>query len=139
MKVYLAGAFSRQKELQKVAFKLSNLGVHVTSRWLYEIGPNDPNNPASVRLYRRETAFMDIQDVRESDMLVRFTDKTDGLLVPARLISGARMFEFGMAWERGIPIVVVGGSQNIFDALPNIVHLPDTKALYDYLDAREPE
>jgi hypothetical protein len=49
------------------------------------------------------------------------------------------MFEFGLAWGAGIPIVVVGGMQNVFDYLPNVTHLPDVTALKIFLSSTEPE
>ena len=130
MKVYLAGAFSRQKEIREVAEQLRSLGIEVTSRWLEEKWPVDPKEWARHRL---ETAFMDIRDLREADLLVRFTDDLSGETIPSKLGSCARMFEFGMAWERGMPIAVIGGPQNVFDALPNITHLPDVEALKKFL------
>lgn len=133
MKVYLAGAFSRQAELRNVATDLAALGIEVTSRWLYEKGPE---NPKDRQWYRRETAFQDIQDVRAADILVRFTDDLTSETIPSKLGSCARMFEFGMAWERGIPVVTVGGTQNVFDSLPNIVHLPDVESLKKFLSGR---
>lgn len=128
MKVYLAGAFSRQEELQDIATELEFLGVEVTSKWLN-------NTPTMNKPFReaREDAFMDVRDLREADVLVRFTDKVTGATVPSRLISGARMFEFGMAWERGMPIVVVGGMQNVFDRLPNVTHVKDVEELKQWL------
>jgi hypothetical protein len=134
VKVYLAGAFSRQAELRNVALELEALGIEVTSRWLYETGPE---NPKDRQWYRRETAFKDIQDLRAADILVRFTDKFESdETVPSYLLSCARMFEFGMAWERGIPVVTVGGTQNVFDSLPNIIHLPDVESLKKFLSGR---
>jgi hypothetical protein len=111
MKVYLAAAFRRQEEITNIAVRLTDKGLIITSRWLY------------VKKERLENAFMDIEDVRRSDVLVRFTDKVNSNLVATQLISGARHFETGLAWERGIPIIVVGGKQNLFDDFPNITHV----------------
>lgn len=127
MKIYLAAAFSRQEEIRRIADRLNDAGIEITSRWLH------------VKKERLENAFMDVEDVRRADILVRFTDNaknTPGLslsdgepYVPARLISGARHFETGLAWERGIPIIVVGGKQNIFDEFPNITHVDSVDEL----------
>jgi len=126
MKIYLAAAFSRQKEIQEVARRLESKGIEITSRWLH------------ILKERLENAFMDIEDVRRADMLVRFTDNFTNTArevvngkdyVPAKFISGARHFETGLAWERGIPIVVVGGKQNIFDEFPNIRHVDTIEEL----------
>lgn len=131
MKVYLAAAFSRREEISRIAARLRSKGLNITSRWL------------DVKKERLENAFMDVEDVRRADFLVRFTDNdknTPGILdstgvsyVPTRFISGARHFETGLAWERGIPIIVVGGKQNIFDEFPNITHVADVDELEEVL------
>jgi len=128
MKLYLAAAFSRQAEMKRVAEELTDCGFEITSRWL-------TNTPGVIKgkKARMQDAFMDINDLREADILVRFSDDLTKDSIPAKLGSGARMFEFGMAWERGMPIVVVGGRQNIFDSLPNVTHVADLKELFEYL------
>jgi hypothetical protein len=135
VKIYLAAAWSRQQEIRDVAKKLSDAGVEITSRWLEEKGPAPGQD---VLKYRRETAFLDIQDVRQADMLVRFTDDLSSETIPSYLGTGARMFEFGMAWERGMPVVIVGGRQNVFDFLPNIIHLKNVEELIKFLAPKEP-
>lgn len=136
MKIYLAAAWSRQAEIREFAPELEGLGHEITSRWLYE-------QPAPVGQDReqhlRETAFIDVQDVRKADILVRFTDSKfiRQEMVPGHLLSAARMFEFGLAWAEGIPVVVVGGIQNVFDRLPNVVHLPNKEALVKFLSIKE--
>ena len=130
MKVYLAAAFSRQREIKSVSDQLQMLGVEVTSRWL--TAETIYGKPFRLRT---EDGFNDIRDLRAADILIRFTDQVDSDLVPSRLISCARMFEFGMAWERGMPIFVVGGRQNVFDYLPNVVHFPDNEGLFEYFRA----
>jgi nucleoside 2-deoxyribosyltransferase len=131
MKLYLAAAFSRREEIWIVARELRFLGFDVTSRWL-------ENTPAVLKNRREkmQDAFMDVNDLREADILVRFTDDFQGQeYIPAKLGSGARMFEFGMAWERGMPVIVVGGIQNVFDNLPNIRHVKDVEELKKHLGA----
>lgn len=141
MKIYLAAAWSRQQEIREFAPELEAQGHEITSRWLYE-------KPAPVGQDRerhlRETAFIDIEDVRRADILVRFTDEITQLgydsntpIARVGLVSGARMFEFGLAWSEGIPVVVVGGIQNVFDRLPNVVHLPDKEALLKFMSTKE--
>lgn len=133
MKVYLAAAWSRQKEIKGYAARLNDLDVEVTSRWLDEIHPTDGTN---FHKFLRETALIDVEDVLRADAIVRFSDKEEmGFpLANSKLVSGARMFEMGLAWKEGKPIIVVGGHQNVFDYLPNIVHLKDVNSLYDYFN-----
>lgn len=130
MKLYLAAAFSRRDEMRVVAKELYQAGYTITSRWI-------ENTPQVIkdRRGKMEDAFMDVQDLRAADVLVRFSDNLEQPTIPAKLGSGARMFEFGMAWERGIPVVVVGGKQNIFDNLPNVTHVKSLEELKQYLGA----
>jgi hypothetical protein len=130
MKLYLAAAFSRQKEIKEVAVRLESKGIEITSRWL------------DVKKERLENAFMDVEDVRRANILVRFTDHirntptyiiSENVYAPMRFISGARHFETGLAWERGIPIIIVGGKQNIFDEFPNIRHVRNVDELEEIL------
>jgi len=135
VKVYLAAAWSRQQEIRRYATILRGEGVEITSRWLEEKGPTDP---ADKDRYRRETALIDIQDVRAADVLVRFTDDlTTQAFVPSGLATGARMFEMGLAWSEGMPIIVVGGRQQVFDWLPNVTHVKDFEALVRLIAPKE--
>ena len=132
MRIYLAAAFSRREEMRIYRKELEEIGMNIQSRWLDEKMPQGWDREK----YLRETAFIDVSDVKNCDLLVRFTDNfseySDGK-IPARLGSCARMFEFGLAWGLGIPVVVVGGLQNVFDRLPNVVHLETFAELKDYL------
>lgn len=141
MRIYLAAAWSRQAEIREFAPRLEALDHIITSRWLYEVpAPTGKNRERHLR----ETAFIDIQDVRKADLLVRFTDEITQLgyegstpIARVELLSGARMFEFGLAWGAGIPIIVVGGMQNMFDRLINVTHLPDKEAFVKFLSTKE--
>jgi hypothetical protein len=142
LKVYLAAAWRRQSEMRYLAQKLDAIGVEITSRWLYE---QESPNPRDRDRHRRETALIDIQDVRAADALVRFTDQSariDGDYptgqAPAGLATGARMFEMGLAWAEGKTIVVVGGHQPVFDYLPNVIHLKNEEELIQFLNPKEP-
>ena len=78
--------------------------------------------------------LIDLQDVRKSDVLVRFTDDLSTEFVPSRLASGARMTEVGMALERGLLVVIVGGYQNVFDYLPEVKHVSTWQEAIGYLN-----
>lgn len=113
LKIYLAAAWSRRDEMVGVAHQLSKIpGIKITCRWL---GPQ----PHA----RHLRALEDVADVRKADVVIRFTDDLTTEFVPARLATGSRMFEMGMAYERKTPVIVVGGNQPIFDYLPKIVHV----------------
>lgn len=133
MRLYLAAAWARKNEIKAVADQLDRLavGLHVGSRWLEE--PDSIYGGADVLAFRRERARIDIQDVAASDILVRFTDDLTSEMVPARLATGARMFEMGYAYALNKEIIVVGGVQPIFDYLPGIAHVKDIDELQQYL------
>lgn len=131
MRIYLAAAWSRKKEIKLIADQLNEiLGVIVTANWLIEDSKPKKKN---VFKYCQERARIDVQDVRKADMLIRFTDDLRHKVVPARLATGARMFEMGYAYALGKKIVVVGGHQPIFDYLPGIVHVNDVETLKSFL------
>jgi hypothetical protein len=95
--------------------------VEVTSRWLHEI----PAKGSKLKKERskRLWAKRDVQDVRKADVLVRFSDDLSRDTVPAQWATGSRMFEMGLAFERKMHIIVVGGHQPVFDYLPEIIHV----------------
>lgn len=127
--VYLSAAFSRQAEMRSVARELEELGMQVTSRWIEE-------NPKATRLQR---ALYDVEDLKIANVLVRYSDATidqlhtPGNMMAAKLVTGARHTETGMALMLGIPVIVIGGPQNVFDFLPQVKHLETTQQMLDYL------
>lgn len=131
MKVYIASSFARQAEMREIAARLEVYGVTITSRWLHE------EQTAGTHKYLMNCAFTDLNDIRASDLFVRFSDDLSGALVPSTLATGARMVEMGVALERGIPIIVVGGRQQVFDFLPHITHIKDEAALIRLLSVEE--
>lgn len=126
MKIYIAASWSRRSEIRKVASELEELGVRVGSRWLGEC--HKPSSSGREK-FLRETALIDVADVRACDALVRFADDLTEMRVPSHLATGARMFEMGLAYALGKPIYVVGGKQNVFDRLPNLIHIKDAEHL----------
>ena len=131
LKVYLAAAMSRRDEMRAVAVDLERMGIEITSRWLREEPISGIKYTKIAR--RKSWALKDLKDVRKADILVRFTDDLSKPTVPSRLATGSRMFEMGVAYEREMPVVVVGGFQPIFDYLPKIVHVRTLDELRVYL------
>jgi len=133
IKIYLAAAWSRRDEIAAVADQLRELpGIEITSRWLKEPTVLGSKIVRGNR-FRRRRAQEDVADVRRADMLVRFSDDLSGTTVPAKLATGSRMFEQGLAYALGKRIVVVGGQQPIFDYLPEMTHLRHVDELKNYL------
>src|SRR5690242_17661572 len=96
-KIYLAARFDRQEEMRYVRRKLEKYGFTVTSRWLDERPGADPSMCACI----------DVADIKDADLLIRFSDSLNGATVPSRYATGGRMFESGLAWALGKPILVV--------------------------------
>lgn len=120
-KIYLAASWIRQLEISSIAHELRNIGVDVISSWIDETG-EDPIVGKRKRL--TENAIRDLSEVRACDVFVRFADVLVGL-VPATLATGGRMVEMGVALALGKPVYLVGFEQNIFDHLPQIIHVKD--------------
>jgi hypothetical protein len=136
LKIYLAAAWGRREEMKAVATELEAMdGIEITSRWLQERKRIIPGSHTDA--FRSRRAQEDVADVRRADVLVRFTDDLSKPTVPSRLATGSRMFEMGVAYERKMPVVVVGGFQPIFDYLPKIVHVRTLDELRVYLSGRK--
>jgi nucleoside 2-deoxyribosyltransferase len=75
-------------------------------------------------------ACRDLKDISLSDMFVIFT------VDPRKNIKrGGKHFEAGYAYNRNIPIHVIGPNENIFYCLPDMQHFRDWN---DFI-CREPE
>jgi nucleoside 2-deoxyribosyltransferase len=129
MKLYLAGRFSRLPELNEYRLQLQVEGIDVTSRWLLGghewVGTPDEEIPLE-RL--ASFAQNDLDDINASDLIVCFTEPARS--GPAR---GGRHFEAGYAYALGKPILVVGDVENIFYALPSIMHCPTWLDAFHFL------
>ena len=136
MKIYLAASFSRQKEMRSVEDRLQKAGFKITSHWLDEPAKKESSDARSRDLMRR--AICDLHDIRDADILVRFTDPEVVMgdyqsMIPGFLGTGARHTEVGYAIAMGRPVVVVGGHQNVFDFLPNVTHVKNVEELVSFL------
>ena len=135
LKVYLAASFSRQAEMRLVASRLVDVGVEITSRWLFENQGMKHGNARRKFMFR--CALTDLEDVRAADVLVRFSDDLSEAFIPSNLGTGARHFETGYAFALGKPIIIVGGQQNVFDFVSSMTHVKDVDALVDYFNPEE--
>lgn len=135
LKVYLAASFSRQAEMRLIAARLVEVGVEITSRWLFESQGMKHGNAR--RKFMMRCALTDLEDVRVADILVRFTDDLTSITVPSHLATGARHFETGFAYALGKPIIIVGGQQNVFDFLSNVTHVKNEDELIQFLNPEE--
>jgi hypothetical protein len=73
MKLYLAAAWSRKDEIAEIAKELNKIsGIEVQARWISE--PKSEYGGSNVAEFRRDRALIDVEDVGNADVLVRFTD-----------------------------------------------------------------
>lgn len=120
MKVYLAARYSRKKEIKSLVPILLENGIHVTSRWLQESGSETAHLHEFTPKFCRQTAYIDLEDINEADTFVFFSE--DPTIGTPR---GGRHTEFGYALGMGKRLVVIGGEENIFHYLPQVVHYLD--------------
>ena len=121
--------YQRYPEMQIVAHKLRGMGYIVTSRWI--LGEHQASDAAigtgTLGALEAQFARDDIEDLRQADLCVGFSEP---MRAPCR---GGRFVELGMALAWGKRILVVGGREHVFHALPEIEHVPDTESLYTLL------
>jgi hypothetical protein len=126
MRIYVSGAYSRGRELKIVARRLAWLGHPCTSRWL----------DLKARTLA-DAAAVDAADVKEADLILRFSDPEvvdeSNETIPRRLGSGARHTEVGMGLAWGKKIAVVGGHQNCFDHLEQVMHFATLEDFIEWL------
>jgi nucleoside 2-deoxyribosyltransferase len=124
-RVYLAARFSRFEELNQYRIELEAMGITVTSRWLLGghewTGTPEEGIPREVQA---RFAHEDRTDIMLADTVICFTESSGA--GPAR---GGRHVEMGMAYAWGKQIVVVGGIENVFYALPEMIHADSWEAV----------
>ena len=123
MNIYVAGSWSRRREIVAVVRRLEQDGHHITSSWLTaeEPTPWDPQDPYSLPT---DTIAMiaqrDLHDVATSEAVVLIANEAG-----VKMGGGGRHWECGYAYALGIPIIVVGRHEHVFHYLPRIVVTPD--------------
>lgn len=130
MNIYLAAAWSRRAEMQKLTKELERdiPGLIVKARWI-KVEPPDKTFWQRTARENTRLALEDQEDAVTPDVLVRFTDDLSASMVPAKLATCSRMVEMGMAIMAGVPVIVVGGKQNLFDCLPQVQHVKNVVSL----------
>lgn len=112
--IYLCASFHRQAELRQYRETLTQLGYHITSRWLDEAG----DDPTESQSQRRALATRDLEDLMEADTLLAFTETPH-----SPYSRGGRHVEWGIALmlsslgASGIRLLVIGPEEHIFHSL----------------------
>jgi nucleoside 2-deoxyribosyltransferase len=115
-KIYLASRNSRREELAKYADQILLLGHEITANWVR----------GNEGLSWEESAELDRTDVCRADLVIAFGDQFG-----SSNVGGARFFEQGLAYGKGIELWVVSGDGHeiIFHHLNGIRHFPDFEAV----------
>lgn len=95
MKIYVAGKFYEAKRIQGEIDNLKQLGFQITHEWTKK-EPNGPRTPE----YQKECAELDINAVKEADMVI--VDMTD----PEYPYRGT-WCEIGCAYGLGKPVWII--------------------------------
>ena len=111
-KIYFAARYRHRADLLVMASELEAEGHEVTARWIQGLHEEHPDY---------ECAVNDEADVRQSDVLVFFSEKAE----KGDRGGGGRHVEFGMAYALGKTIVVVGPQENLFHSLPGVIVAKD--------------
>ena len=135
VKIYIAAKYQKRRELRHLAWRLSDLGHVITSRWLHE-GEEDKAP--------QQSALDDVEDVIHADCLV-FIGEPQG----SQNRGGGRWFEFGLAYGVGKRCIVVlnvenfpdvgdrshlpSGHESVFSTLPNVQIVRDENELIEIL------
>ena len=120
MIVYTAARYSRKNELRSLVTVFNEHNITVRARWLDETHAPETTLHDVSPAFCRETATIDMEDIDACDTFVFFSeDPTIG--IPR----GGRHVEFGYALARGKRLVVIGGPENIFHFLSQVVHYPN--------------
>lgn len=113
MKVYLSARYARMSELAVYRDELADHGIGCTSTWL--TGSTFENSTAN--------AVQDIDDVYAADAFVAFAEEPVEFSDKPYASRGGRHVEFGVAFETGLPIIVVGPRENVFHLLPGVMQV----------------
>lgn len=109
MNIYIAARYALKDTITKVADALEAGGHKVLSDWHQETYSPDVKVQDLPEVENRKMAYKDILQVRGADAMVFFAEHPD-----TATVRGGRHVEFGIALERGIPILVIGPKENIF-------------------------
>lgn len=125
MKVYVASHYAEKELSKELRAQVIAAGHECTSKWLDETWEKDPEDHET----RQKLALMDLENVLGSDvMLLRNPVESH------RKGTGGRRVEFGFAVGIGMPILILGKTENIFDDLPRVTICEDMKAVFAKLE-----
>lgn len=101
MRIYVSGSMKDKEEIRKYCTTLRKEHITVLATWLDSVLDCDPLENESLC---KHLAAADIAEIEEADLILFFSNG----------ISPGKYIEFGIALQKGLPIVVVGKPQSIF-------------------------
>lgn len=117
MKIYVGASYPKKAIATALANELVMRGHSVTSTWIhqdegYTSDENRPNETEFEMDFRLgEAAFRDLQEVRDCELFVCFTD------VGPQLTHGGRHSELGIAIALGKELNIIGPREQVFHYL----------------------
>jgi nucleoside 2-deoxyribosyltransferase len=128
MKVYLAGHYSRKKEISKAANDLKSVGIKVVSTWLNEHIISKVSISNLSESFLRKAAIRDKKELYKATHFVLFTVSPDTLFT-----RGGHCWENGFADALKKKTVIVGPRQHIFHYLHGKKHFMTWKKAFQWL------
>jgi nucleoside 2-deoxyribosyltransferase len=124
--IYIAAPTARQNHAESLALKLRAFGYEITSQWHAKALASPPGGEGMLALEaRRGIAQANLEDLRLADAFVLIAD-------PAGRSS---LVELGLAWSRGLRIVIFGVplQHSLMADLPGVVWATTLKEAVDAL------
>ena len=118
-RIYVAARFALKESVAIMVGHLERLGHTVVSDWHLEIHPPTVKVQDLPPHENCALATKDLAQVRDATALVFLSEHPD-----TATVRGGRHVEFGIALERGIPILVLsptGDPENVFHYIPSQV------------------
>jgi hypothetical protein len=127
---YIAGAYGRKAEFKNYATHLRMNGIAVTASWLeqeaaVDVFDEETLAPEGVGAYH---ALQDISDIRNAEGFLFFSSADHD--VKGR---GGRHTEFGIAWDSGRQVFLIGRPEHVFHAMVREARRFDT--YHEFFDA----
>lgn len=122
MKIYLAGAYATNAQVNACAEELKLLGHDVVSTWHTHGRPE-----AKTQAEMRHAAYDDLDDLTSADAILCFTHPSNA----SPYSSGGRHVEFGVALglnlmvRNKMKLMVVGPTENVYYSLHEVHHFRD--------------
>ena len=119
MRIYLMARYQRYPEMQVVAERLVAMGHTIVSRWIWgeHAASDDAIGTGTINELERRFAEEDVADLQIAECCIGFSE------LPGTINRGGRFVELGMALAWGKRVMVVGGKENVFHALPQVEHV----------------